>query len=469
MSTSAASIAERLRQAEKLAHSGQFAQAEASAAEVLREEPGNAQAQYVLGLSALFQKRHAEALERMDRALGADAGNAQYHFGRALCLASLQRIDEAVASYGRALELRPGFFEAAANMGNLLENTGRFAPASEAYRRALGLRADEPLVLNGLGLCELALGRIEAAIEALERALRLRADFPPACNNLATAVARRGESRRAVELLRRAVALRPGFVEAWINLGEQHYVLREDAAAIEAFDRALALEPSNDEIRYLRNAIAGVSMERAPDAYVSRFFDRFAADFDRRLTGDLDYRTPEALAEFLLPQLAGREGLRVADLGCGTGLSGIFVRPKAAFLAGVDLSEKMLERARARGIYDELVRDEITVFLDRAPPGSFDLAIAVDVFVYVGNLEPILRACARSLVLGGLFAFSTERLDAAQDGFRLARTGRYAHSPAYVAQAAERAGLRVAQVRDIVLRREDGAPVRGDLYAIARA
>ena len=467
MSANVPSVAERLQAAEKLAHAGQFGQAEAAAAEVLRRAPGNAHAQYILGLSALFQKRYPEALERMDRALSADAGHSQYHFGRALCLASLQRVDDAVASYRRALELRPNFFEAAANMGNLLENAGRFAPAAEAYRRALALRPDQPLVLNGLGLCELAQGRVPEAIEALEHALRVQPDFPQAGNNLATAIARLGDNRRAVELLRRAVALRPRFVEAWINLGEQLYVLREDAAAIEAFDRVLALEPSNDEVRYLRNAIAGVAMERAPDAFVSRFFDRFAAEFDQRLTQDLDYRMPQALAEFLLPQLEGREALRVADLGCGTGLSGVFVRPKAAFLAGVDLSEKMLARARERGIYDELVRDEIAAYLDRMPPASFDLALAVDVFVYAGNLEPILRACARVLGPGGLFAFSTERLDDPGESFRLARTGRYAHSPAYVARAVADAGLRIVRARDAVIRKEDGAPVRGELYAIA--
>ena len=458
-----------LEEGEGHVHAGRFAPAEACAASVLARQPRNARAHYILGLSLLFQQRHADALARLEQAVRHDRVNGQYHFVSAMCLTALGRGDEAITAYRRALQFRPQFFEALANLGNVLENARRFPEAAEAYRRALALRPDEALVLNGLGVCELAAGRIDAAADALERAVALKPDLATALNNLATAEGKRNSGARAIELLRRAVAMRPQFLEAWVNLGEQLYMAREDAAAIEAFDRALAIDSTNEEIRYLRNSIAGVSMDRAPDQFVANFFDRFAADFDRRLTGDLEYRTPQVLGEMLASWLAARSQLRVADLGCGTGLSGVFVRPKARFLAGVDLSAKMLDLARERGIYDDLQRMEIAAYLRGRAAESFDLALAVDVFVYVGNLDEVMQACAAALAPGGLFAFSVEHLDDGAGDFALARTGRYAHSRAYLERIGTAAGLQLVQCVPTVIRKEDGQPVHGDLYAFAKS
>lgn len=457
-----------LEEAEGHVHAGRFAPAEACAASVLQRQPRNGRAHYILGLSRLFQQRHAEALPRIEEALRHDRVNAQYHFVAAMCLAGLGRVAEAIDGYRRTLQFRPRFFEALANLGNLYENAGRYAEAAEAYRKALELRPEQPLVLNGLGVCELALHRPAEAAAALERAVQLQPELATALNNLSTAVGKLGDGPRAIELLRRAVALRPQFVAAWVNLGEQLYMARRDEEAIASFDRALALEPANDEIRYLRNSIAGVSMERAPDQFVANFFNRFAADFDRRLTGDLEYRTPQVLAEMLRPWLGERRALRVADLGCGTGLSGVFVRPHAAYLAGVDLSSKMLALARERGIYDELAEAELAAYLRQQAPGSLDLVLAVDVFVYVGELQEVVAACAAALAPGGLFAFSVEHLDDGGADYRLARTGRYAHAPAYIARLAAAHGLGLNQSLPTVIRKEDGAPVQGDLYALEK-
>ena len=53
------------------------------------------------------------------------------------------------------------------------------------------------------------------------------------------------------------------------------------------------------------------------------------------------------------------------DAGCGTGLCGPLIAPYARRLVGVDLSERMLAQARARDVYDELVKGELTAYLGR--------------------------------------------------------------------------------------------------------
>src|SRR5207245_6254227 len=95
--------------------------------------------------------------------------------------------------------------------------------------------------------------------------------------------------------------------------------------------------------------------------------------------------------------------------GCGTGLCGDGFRPLARRLVGVDLSPGMLERARARGCYDELVCEELTAYVRRCEE-RFDLITAADVFCYFGDLTAVFAATAALLRPGGRFIFSVEEL-----------------------------------------------------------
>jgi predicted TPR repeat methyltransferase len=114
----------------------------------------------------------------------------------------------------------------------------------------------------------------------------------------------------------------------------------------------------------------------------------------------------------------GARWRRCADLGCGTGLMGPLLRPLAARLEGVDLSKLMCQKARDRGCYDEVEDGEIVAWLDgRAKQqqqqqggsssgvsgsgssgsgggGGFDLLVAADVLVYIGDLGALFAAAA---------------------------------------------------------------------------
>ena len=360
--------------------------------------------------------------------------NPRAHFVNGVCLAGTGRMDEAIRSYRKAVELRPQHFEALANLGSLYQRGARFDEAAACYRRALALRSNEPLVWNALAMVLAKLARPADSIDAY----------------------------------RRATHLKPDFVEAWIGMGELLYKSGRDADAVAALDRALALDPDNRPLAFQRAAIAGEAVEQPPPEFVASFFDGFAGAFDRKLVDDLGYRGPEEASRVLSPWLEARSGLRVVDLGCGTGLSGAIVRGKAASLVGVDLSSGMLAKAGERGIYDRLERADIASFLAGCAPASFDLALALDVFIYVGNVVPAFTALAPAMAPGGLFLFTMERLDASGDvPPRLHRGGRYAHARGYVERVAGNAGLRIAEVQPIVIRTEAAAPVHGDVYLVA--
>jgi SAM-dependent methyltransferase len=107
----------------------------------------------------------------------------------------------------------------------------------------------------------------------------------------------------------------------------------------------------------------------------------------------------------LLPDLSG---LRVADLGCGFGWFCRWARASgAARVAGYDVSEKMLARARAAG--GEAIAYE-RADLERAvlAAAAFDLVYSSLAFHYVVAFDRLLATIHRALVPGGRLVFSIE-------------------------------------------------------------
>jgi predicted TPR repeat methyltransferase len=215
---------------------------------------------------------------------------------------------------------------------------------------------------------------------------------------------------------------------------------------------------------------------QVPQAYVENLFDRFSDHFDERLLNQLTYKAPKLLCEVFCNVAKGEkayEGCKeLVDLGCGTGLAGKYFQAICATLTGVDISSEMIEKARLRGIYDELIVNEIMAYLGSVAL-PIDIFIATDVFNYFGEMEPILAACRNRQGVGGLLAFSVETLETTsaneQVGFKLASSGRFQHERHYVLTSAVNAGYQLMTCAERVLRHEDGLDVQGYLFVLKAA
>ena len=97
---------------------------------------------------------------------------------------------------------------------------------------------------------------------------------------------------------------------------------------------------------------------------------------------------------------------------------------------------------------------------------AFDLIVAADALVYIGDLAPLFAAVARALASDGLFAFSVETCEG--DGFKLEPTMRFAHSRSYVEATAREAGLQPLLVQSASTRREAGADAPGLICVFER-
>jgi len=340
---------------------------------------------------------------------------------------------------------------------------GRAAEAAPLYRQVLVAVPGHLAARRGLARALAALGRDDEARAAEDEAVRL--DAANLCT-VGRAAMVHGKLDAAMSCFERALALKPDLPDAVWDLAEAWYGKGKTARALEGFRRFLALRPGNAEALHTVAALGGAPPpDRASEAYLSSLFDRYAGDFDRSLIEDLDYRAPELLFEAVSAALPGAAALDVVDLGCGTGLAGVRFRAIALSLVGVDVSSGMLDRARARGIYDALERAELAAFL-AARPGLFDLAVAADSFCYIGDLVPVFRAAAGALRPGGILAFTVEWRRGR--GWKLTGSGRYAHNPAWLRRAASESGFVELSGREATLRLEYGKPVAGYVSLMRR-
>ncbi len=275
-----------------------------------------------------------------------------------------------------------------------------------------------------------------------------------------------GDHLAACELLEQALERAPTWAAAWFALGEARVALNRRDAAAAAYAQALAAAP--DDALGASLKLAQLSAEPppdfAPEAYVKSLFDDYADRFEAHLVGRLAYRGPQLLAD-ALASLGGASFKQAIDLGCGTGLCGEVFRARVRHLAGVDLSSRMIARARTKRIYDRLSVQAILAFLAAEPAASVDLLLAAEVVVYFGDLRRLFAAAQRVLCAGGLFAVTAQ---SAASGFRLGADLRYAHAPSYICEVAREAGFSLRFLDEAPARREDGRDVPGLVAVLAK-
>jgi predicted TPR repeat methyltransferase len=274
----------------------------------------------------------------------------------------------------------------------------------------------------------------------------------------------KGDLVAAADLLLQAIDLAPGFASAWFTLGELREQLGEREQAIAAFCKARIADPDDRHGAGLRLMLLGAEqLSGMPPAYVRSLFDQYAPKFEKALVDDLGYRGPELLFRAVLAvRAAARKPAffrRAIDLGCGTGLAARAFAKEVDTFIGIDLSPRMIERARATGLYAELEVTEMVQGLSGKPDASAGLILAADAMVYLSDFAPLLREAARVLLPGGLLAFTAETHSG--EGVILGEGLRYAHSATYVRGSIAAAGLALSRLEDLPARNEDNAPVPG--------
>lgn len=108
----------------------------------------------------------------------------------------------------------------------------------------------------------------------------------------------------------------------------------------------------------------------------------------------------------LLSQAAGlKPGMRVMEVGCGTGLFTEMMAHSGAHILAVDVSPEILVMARERGLAPELVEFREMRFEDGAADGPFDAIVGSSVLHHL-EMKTALRRMYELLTPGGVIAFA---------------------------------------------------------------
>ena len=481
-----------LQQAVELHQQGRLEPAQALYRQVLELNPRQFDALHLLGVIARQQGDFNAAIELISRALDIDSAQAPPHCNLGVALLDADRADEALSSHERALAINPSYALAWSNRGNALRRLARPADALDSYQRAVQFKPDyaeahcnRAIILQDMGRYLDALGAAEEAlnikdryadawlarghalhclrylpeaIESFDRAIHLRPDWAEAYSAQGAALFKLGEFGAALDSDDQALKHRPDYALAHYHRGNALRALDRREEAIAAYRAALAHGDNPETIAFALASVGeGETPAALPNDYVRSLFDQYANHFDQHLTEVLGYKTP-AVLDALLRHVAPSSELNTVDLGCGTGLCAPYLRAYSKRLHGVDLSQQMLDKAAERNLYDELACDDLTGYL-AGREGAYDLAIAADVFVYIGDLAPVFRAVHAALRPGGRFCFSVEAGDG--DDYVLRPSNRYAHTQDYLQRLAAETGFTVLASQAIEARHENGAPIAG--------
>jgi len=475
--------------------------------------------------------------------------------------------DAVAAELDAAIDAAPEHAGLRKRRAELRRHAGDIEGAARDAAEAVVLDRTDPTAKALLGVLMLDLGRAGDAIACLSEAVAAEPANPGFAAALASAHEKAGDADAALAVLLRNIDAAPNLAEqrnAAILLCvrrrdfRQAIAIAEDTRragiadacsfgllghalsslglhgqAADAYAEALKLGPDDAYVRHLV-AAAGVlpGADRAPADYLRTVFDGYAERFEAHLLS-LGYRLPGLFRAALLqhPKIAAGEKIGPAlDLGCGTGLVGLAIADlPIGPLVGVDVSPRMLEQARKKGVYADLIESDLLKPLppaaglsreadqgevrstegegDRvgtksakaahhpvhphpahgADPGSnpeqslsrfageVAVILAADVLCYFGALDTLFSAAHAALPPGGWLIGSAEELLPDHDGvvpghgdWALQRQGRYAHSLDYVGTAAIGAGFEILRLEHQTIRYEADAPVPGMLLVLQR-
>lgn len=417
--------ANKFRQALASHQSGDLAAAENQYRKILAKAPLEVSVLYHLGVVLHQQAKAAEARQVLAKTVANAPDFPEAHFSLGVVLMELGRKDEAESALRRVISLRPHMQQALLRLGELLVFKQQYAEAASLLRNATQLRDSDTKAWVSLTVALRHLNLLEEAIEANNRALALNG---------------RDDNQHA-------------------QMADLIYLLyrHDPESARQHAHRWIAAFPDNAFAQHIGSGVLGLpAPDRASDSYVKKLFDNFAESFEGQLAR-IGYQVADIVAG--MTESAGSKGdLVILDAGCGTGLAATSLRQKAGRLVGVDISPRMLEKARGKGLYDELVEMELGDFL-KTRKAAFDMIVVYDVFIYFGDLASILGDAAHALLPGGSLAFSVECGDEGCS-FTLGPHGRYSHGKGYIMDVIKQSGLHMSKMQETVLRHEFGKAVK---------
>ncbi|MBV9630013.1 MAG: tetratricopeptide repeat protein [Xanthobacteraceae bacterium] len=263
-----------MQEALLLHRQGALADAALRYSQVMRREPRNVDAVFLLALILTQQGQVAEAQKLLRKAVKLAPTHGLAHNLLGATLKESGQFDEALRSFKRALTYKPDLFEAYTQAARLLIERGEPGEALAIHDRALAANPGRPEPWINRGLALHAIGHLDDAVGSFDHALAMKSDFFEALFNRGNALAALGRHEEAVASFDAAIAAKPDLAVPFVNRGNSLLKLARREEALASYEKAALLQNDLPAAHFGR-ALTLEEMGRFQDA---------AAVFDHMLT-----------------------------------------------------------------------------------------------------------------------------------------------------------------------------------------
>jgi len=350
--------------------------------------------------------------------------------------------------------------------GTRYANLGQLDTAISYYKKSLAIKPDYAEAHYNLGFSLHRLGQLDAAVRSYKKVVAIKPDYAEAHNNKILSVIylfTKGQISDAIDILEALIKDNPDDALLFNMLGGCYVSQVQPDMAIKCYQKALTIKPDYAVPQHMLNALTGNTSTEPPKEYVKNLFDDYAERFDDSLIKQLGYKLPFLMKGLILKLDPPRNKFKkVIDLGCGTGLIGKELRDISNNLTGIDISSNMVAKTRELNVYDHLIVGDIVDILSSSNE-KYDLFIALDVLVYIGELTKIFKTVRNCCKKNALFIFSIETQE--KDGYSLLKSARYAHSDDYILNISSD-GFKVIDSQEVSLRKEKKDWIDGKIFIL---
>jgi len=445
-----------------------FPEAKKALEHAIQLNPNYSAALNNLGTIYFAEGKLNEAIHHFRQALQKQSDYPDAYYNLGLALAKQNALGEAIHVFETLIHFAPQYAAAYFQLGCLLMRQEKMLEAIDCFLSLEKMAPQHIETQINLATCHLKQGDDNQAKKHYLQALEHTPGDTQILFNLGIIYMRQGDIDRAIQQYQRVAQLDPDHFAAHNNLGVALLNKQNVGLALQHFQTALRLQPENEAICYtVKMLTQDKRLLAAPSDYIKNLFDAYADHYEPHLLMSLEYQVPQLLLHAVKKTISpfSSPSWDILDLGCGTGLCGRPFKPFAKTLTGVDLSEKMLDIARQKNIYDHLIVDDITHFLTHKK-NTYELIVAGDVFIYIGDLKPLFLTLADSLQSHGMLVFNSEVTE--NDPFVLNQSGRFAHHKNYIDQLANQHHFTIVHYQMNVTRMQNNEPVYGHVYVLKR-
>lgn len=350
-----------------------------------------------------------------------------------LCQYQLEEFDSSIISIQRAIELNPNDLN------------------SDSYFK--------------LGNCYKHNSDSKNALIYFKKAVKGNHDCHLCYHNIADSYNKLNKFELCIFNLQKAIKLCPDSSDSLFLMAQCYRKMKNEKKMLEYVHRTLEKLPEHPGANHFLASLNEETSSKYSAEYAEDLFDRYAGHFEEHLISSLKYKVPFIIKEKLQSLNPPRES-QILDLGCGTGLVGKTIVDLFPHLVGVDISTNMIEETRKKDIYSALHINDIDDFLLKNIQ-NFDLIIAADVFIYIGEIQNIFSSVRKCLNSDGYFIFTIElssEIDV--EDYQLAKCGRFSHTMKYVESLCKETGFAIVEKEEIILREENRTGQKGAIFTL---